>query len=160
MTFLRNIKITPTNRTGFPFIGIVKNIKEISFDSTITIVVGDNGIGKSTLIEALAVATELPVVGSDDVKQDPSLKSARELAENIKLVWNERVRRGFFLRAEDFFGYQKRLQQEMDELRAETQGFSESLEGYGKLLATGAMQGEISELERAYGKDPDAFSHG
>ena len=27
----------------------------------------------------------------------------------MKLVWNKRTHRGFFLRAEDFFGYTKRL---------------------------------------------------
>ena len=45
----------------YPFnIESIKNFKEINFDKPVTFLVGDNGIGKSTFIEALAVALGLP----------------------------------------------------------------------------------------------------
>ncbi len=35
----------------------------------------------------------------------------RQLGDHLKLVWNRKTRKGFFLRAEDFFGYIKRVAQ-------------------------------------------------
>ncbi len=33
-------------------------------------------------------------------------------------------------------------------------------DGYGRLIATGAVRGQRLALERGYGADPDARSHG
>ena len=68
---------------------------------------GENGSGKSTIMESLAVAAEMITIGSGSAHRDPSLEHVRELAKWFRLVWNKRTRRGFFLRAEDFFGYVK-----------------------------------------------------
>ena len=38
--------------------------------------------------------------------------------------------------------------------------FENELTGYGRDLAVGAVQGQISGLDRRYGRDPDARSHG
>lgn len=41
----------------YPFnINIVKNFDELNFDSQVTFFVGENGVGKLTFIEAIAVA--------------------------------------------------------------------------------------------------------
>lgn len=48
---------------------------------SVTLLVGENGTAKSTLLEALAIATELPAAGSRDrPADDPSLSSLRQLA--------------------------------------------------------------------------------
>ena len=70
----------------------------------VTFFVGENGTGKSTLLEAIAIAAELPTVGSEDASRDPTLAPQRALAGTLRLSWARRTRRGFFLRAEDFFG--------------------------------------------------------
>jgi len=51
------------------------------------------------------------VVGSENALSDKSLPNARALAKYFKLSWTKRTHRGFFLRAEDFFGYAKRVNQ-------------------------------------------------
>ena len=49
---------------NYPFnIDLVKNFTELNFDSPVTFFVGENGIGKSTFIEAIAVALGLPAEG-------------------------------------------------------------------------------------------------
>ena len=63
----------------YPFnIDVVKNFDELSFDSQVTFFVGENGIGKSTFIEAIAVALGLPAEGGTetlDMKQEIQLLS-------------------------------------------------------------------------------------
>ncbi len=41
------------------------------------------------------------------------------LGRAMRLVWSKRTRRGFFLRAEDFFGYVKRVNAELARYRGE-----------------------------------------
>lgn len=41
---------------SYPFdINLIKNFKELTFDSSVTFLIGENGIGKSTFMEALAI---------------------------------------------------------------------------------------------------------
>src|SRR5207253_7264201 len=67
------------------------------------------GSGKSTLLEGLAAAAALPTVGATEVARDGTLEAQRGLAKVLRLTWSKRTHRGFFLRAEDFFGFQRRL---------------------------------------------------
>ncbi len=88
----------------FPFsLGMWNAVKNLEFTAQVTILVGENGSGKSTFLEALACAARLVTVGSANVEHDPSLAEVRQLANYLKLNWHKRTHRGFFLRAEDFF---------------------------------------------------------
>lgn len=73
----------------------------------VTFFVGENGSGKSTLLEGLAAAAELVTIGSSDVTIDNTLAPARQLGAALRLAWSVRSRAGFFLRAEDFFGFHR-----------------------------------------------------
>ena len=57
--YLRRIWLDPsrvTDRTDYPFcLPLLKDDFELSFDRAITIIVGENGTGKSTLLEGIAV---------------------------------------------------------------------------------------------------------
>lgn len=49
-----------SNFEKYPFnIEIIKNLDEVKFNASVTFLVGENGVGKSTLIEAIAVAIGL-----------------------------------------------------------------------------------------------------
>ena len=57
---LQRDKIKDFNK--YPFnIEVIKKLNEINFDSPVTFLVGENGIGKSTFIEALAVSLDLHI---------------------------------------------------------------------------------------------------
>jgi predicted ATPase len=75
-------------------------------------------------------------------------------------VKNRKPKRGFFFRAEDFFGFIEKIKKEIREYKAMQADFEEKLSGYGKLLAAGMANGQHSALRSRYGDDPDAFSHG
>ena len=148
----------------FPFsVPTIRRLGHLEFDRPMTFFVGENGSGKSTLTEAIAMAAELPVVGSADGWCDPTLARQRALAAGLSLRWRQRTRRGFFLRAEDFFGFQRRLAMERVELGARLQEIDREYGGRSELavgLAKGPVLGSLAEMERRYGADPDARSHG
>jgi predicted ATPase len=95
----------------FPFsVPIIRHLGLLDVAGPVTFLVGENGSGKSTLLEGVAAAANLPTIGSESVSTDDTLAPQRALARSLKLVWNRPVKkRGFFLRAEDFFGFTKSL---------------------------------------------------
>ena len=150
--------------TRFPFsVATIASLRSMEFTSPITFFVGENGSGKSTLLEAIAAAARSPTVGSDEVVSDATLKPQKQLGTSLRLKWKPRTHRGFFLRAEDFFGFAKRVAK----LRTELQQRVEALDGeyadrsaWVKGLAQGPARGSIAELDRRYGENLDAQSHG
>jgi len=155
---------SPELPPGFPFsVPVIRTLKTLDLDVPVGIFVGENGSGKSTLLESLAVAAKLPAVGSGSLATDPTLRAQRRLADDLRLVWKGRTHRGFFLRAEDFFGFQKAVVARRVEHEAELQRLDKELEGASPLarnLAMGVHRGSIHELTDRYGEDPDARSHG
>ncbi len=149
---------------GFPFsVPAIESLGSMDLEGPVNLFVGENGSGKSTLLEGLAVACDLPAVGSGNLAVDPSLEAQRRLARALRLVWRGRNHRGFFLRAEDFFGFQKRIAADRVEHEAELNRLDEELMDASPLarnLAMGVHRGSIQALERRYGEDPDARSHG
>jgi len=149
----------------FPFtVPSIDSLASLDLDAPVVCFVGENGSGKSTLLEAIAIAANLPSAGSHDLaRRDPTLEQQELLARALTLSWRLRTNRGLFLRAEDFFGFQLLLKRE----RAE---FSDTLErmneeyadrsDYARTLATGPVRASMAEMDRRYGVDPDARSHG
>jgi predicted ATPase len=102
-------------------------------------------------------------VGSDSVEQDKTLAQVRQLAKNLKLSWTKQTHRGFFLRAEDFFGYAKRQAQIREELEDDLRNVDDTYQGRSALareLARMPYQTEIGDMQRRYGQGLDSHSHG
>jgi predicted ATPase len=141
----------------------IRSLEPLDLSAAVTFFVGENGSGKSTVLEAIAAAARLPAVGSDDVLADGTLAAQRELADALQLVWSRRTKRGFFLRAEDFFGFTKRLAMMRADLLArlaEIEVEYADRSAYAKGLASGPIQASLGALETRYGVDLDANSHG
>jgi len=146
-------------RSSFPWtVPFVRQELRLQFGRPVTLFVGENGAGKSTLLEAVAVEADLPSAGSDDVQRDPTLWAARELSSCLRLSWNRRARTGFFLRAEDFFGYARRTQTMKAEAEAEL-GRIRAEDGPLALHAQ-PHAGAVHALRHLYGEGLDARSHG
>jgi len=165
MIHLQSVQLRPLPASrDYPFsLPVLGSLQELRFESPVTLLVGENGTGKSTLLEALACAAESIVVGSENTQRDPSLVHARELAKYLKLAWTRRTRRGFFLRAEDFFGYAKataqlrsEMRQRLGEIDEEYRDRSETAKGYARM----PFAGQLAALESRYGEGLDAQSHG
>ena len=164
MQHLRSIQLPAKPSTEFPFdLGFMQSWQDIEFQAPVTIFVGENGSGKSTLMEAVAVAAQLITVGSVDASKDQTLEHVERLAAALKLVWNKRTRRGFFLRAEDFFGWVKQQNQLRGELRADLAQVDEDYKGrsdYAKGLARSPIGGQLADMQRRYGDGLQVRSHG
>src|SRR5687768_10565476 len=164
MAHLRSLTINAPSSSAFPFgVPVIRTLPKLSFDTPVTFFVGENGTGKSTLMEGIALAAGLPTVGSADSSRDGTLASQRALAKALKLTWNVKAKRGFFLRAEDFFGFTKRLAKERAELQtrlAERDEYYMDRSAYAKGLASLPAATSLHAMEERYGADLDANSHG
>lgn len=150
----------------FPFtVPAIRSLRSLDFPTSVTFFVGENGSGKSTLLEGLAAAARLPAIGSADMPRDDTLAGQRRLGKALRLSWTRRATRGFFLRAEDFFGFTKRLSQERAEFQQrlneiEVEYREQNRSAYAAGLAMGPARASLEEMERRYGIDLDANSHG
>ena len=145
----------------FPFtLSVIESLQRIDFHSPVTFFVGENGSGKSTVMEALAAGMRAPAIGSAEIAEDATLKHPRRLAEQFRFIKSRRPRQSFFFRAEDAFGFTKRVQKNIDEFTELVSHVEDTLSGYGRMLATGMAKGQRQALTDRYGEDPDALSHG
>jgi predicted ATPase len=148
----------------YPFsVPVVRSLTRLEFTSEVTFLVGENGSGKSTLLEAIAVAAGLPTVGSEGVDSDRTLAGVRPLARQLRLSWNRRTHRGFFMRTEDFFGFTRQLASTREEYLDDIERVDAETEGRSDLarnLARAPYMRELKDMEALYGEDLDANSHG
>jgi predicted ATPase len=162
MIHLRSISLkTKVESDRFPYnLPVVKDFEELVFDSPVTFFVGENGSGKSTILEAIACGVGSPAIGARTVDSDPSLIAPRELSKKVRFVWNKKSNRGFFLRAEDFFNFTRRMVEMREEMEQFSDEFEDELSGYGLKLAKEAIEGQRAAIVDRYGEDLDANSHG
>ncbi len=81
---------------------------ELEFETPVTVIVGENGTGKSTLIEALAALAGYDPAGGGKgyaaVDHSAALdRSGADLADALRAGWLPKVTDGWFFRAETFF---------------------------------------------------------
>ncbi len=149
---------------SFPFsLGIIQSLKELEFISPVTFFVGENGSGKSTVMEAIACAIGSVTVGSESIKTDKTLAHVRKLAQYFRLAWSKRTHKGFFLRAEDFFGFAKSMKQTQDELQNDLDAVDAEYKGRSKLavdLAKLPYRRELHAMKERYEGGLDNRSHG
>jgi predicted ATPase len=163
--FLRSVSCRRAgNDANFPFsVPVIRELSAMTFPTPVTFFVGENGSGKSTLLEGIASAAGLPAVGSADLAADATLDAQRQLGRALKLTWSRHSGRGFFLRAEDFFGFAKRLSAmrvEFHQRIADLEVEYADRSAWAKGLAMGPAHASLADMERRYGADLDANSHG
>ncbi len=82
----------------------LRTMGELAFEGNLTFFVGENGTGKSTLLEAIAVASGFNPEGGTRNYRFSTYRDVSGLSEAIRLARGmERPRSGYFFRAESFF---------------------------------------------------------
>lgn len=87
---------------------------ELRFTTPVTIIVGENGTGKSTLIEAIAALSGYDEAGGGKghrpVDHSTAIdKSGADLADVLRAGWLPKVTDGWFFKAETFFSVARYL---------------------------------------------------
>ena len=111
----------------YPFnIEIVKNFKELNFKSPVTFLVGENGVGKSTFIEAIAVSLGLPAEGGTQNFRYNTKNTTSNLFNYLNVLTYNKPKTKFFLRAESFYNFSTEVQRLVEE-----DGFGGLYNAYG-----------------------------
>ena len=101
------------NWDDYPFsVPVIRNFTELSMKGRVCFFVGENGTGKSTLLEAIASHYGFgPEGGNRNFSNDSSGSnhSVEPLARSLRLSFDNRTGDGFFLRAESFFNIASRM---------------------------------------------------
>lgn len=113
----------------YPFnIEVVKNFKGIKLTSPVTFFVGENGIGKSTFIESIAVSLGLNKEGGTENFMFDTKDTVSNLSDYMHVLMRNKPSVKFFLRAESFYNFST----EVDRLISEN-GFYKLKYVYGNL---------------------------
>src|SRR5450756_338938 len=116
--YLRRVWLDPSrvaDRTAYPFcLPFLRQDFELSFDRPITIIVGENGTGKSTLLEGIAVLAGYDEAGGGKgyrpVDHSDALEAmGGELSKALRASWLPKITNGWFFRAESFFSVARYL---------------------------------------------------
>lgn len=156
MIFLRRIELTgDPDRGHFPFdVPALREFKQLELHSPVTFFVGENGTGKSTLLEATALRAKLPCATGLPLEHEPTLAGVHPLAHCLRLGWMPRTKSGFFLRAEDFFNFAHETKQRAEATGVYAERFADDPRVHGYMLA------ERHAQEERYGEDLHVLSHG
>jgi predicted ATPase len=116
--YLRRVWLEPsriTDRAAYPFgLPFLRDDFELSFDCSITTIVGENGTGKSTLLEGIAVLAGYDEAGGGKGYMPVDHSKAIEamggrLSSAFRASWLPKVTTGWFFRAESFFSVARYL---------------------------------------------------
>jgi predicted ATPase len=131
---------TAVDRAVYPFsIPAVRSLGRLEFHPKATFFVGENGTGKSTLLEALAVASGFNAEGGSKHFQFGTRNSHSELHGCLRLARGHvRPRDGYFLRAESFFN----VATDIEKLDAEPGNAPPIGSAYGERLLHEQSHGE------------------
>jgi predicted ATPase len=137
--YLLGLRRDPRHRRddGFPFeVPAVADVEALRLDAPVTLIAGDNGSGKSTIVEAIAAAIGFGEEGGEleRLGELPAVPRAVLDGALVPDLSDTRPRSGYFLRAESFFNIAAFV---------DSQGtFSPDLSLYGDVPLHGQSHGE------------------
>lgn len=133
---LDKIKIDFDENTDFstyPFsLNIIANLKEITFPTQVTFFIGENGAGKSTILESIAAKVGFGKEGGSkninfNTADDVFYSDVKKLSDCLTLFWRKKPRDGYFFRAESFFN----LANHIDEIAKQSNQSYDTYASYG-----------------------------
>ena len=122
-----------------PVVTNLKKMDGLQFTSPVTFIVGENGVGKSTLIEGIAVAMGFNPEGGTVNFNFSTRESHSDLHEYLTVSRGyNRHKDGFFLRAESFYNVASNI----DDMDSEPGGGAKVISNYGGISLHKQSHGE------------------
>jgi energy-coupling factor transporter ATP-binding protein EcfA2 len=123
--------------TAYPFcLPFLNNGFELDFEHAITVIVGENGTGKSTLLEGIAALAGYDEAGGGKgyrpVDHSRAIEAmGRSLAQALRASWLPKITNGWFFRAESFFSVARYLDMAALDVGGEAPDFLSHSHGEG-----------------------------
>lgn len=132
------------NYDVYPFnIDVVRQLNEIKFNKPVTFLVGENGVGKSTFIEALAVSVGLNAEGGSQNFNFSTQNTHSNLSDYIRVSRFNKPKLKFFLRAESFYNVASEI------IRISEEGSQFIMATHSPILIS-YIDGEIMDLNNNF----------
>lgn len=163
MIHLKSATFKKQDEQIFPYTLSFFSGETIEFTNPVSILVGDNGSGKSSMLELMNEVLGLYRIQMDVPYQKELKDVMSKAAKNVKLAYSLSKPRGFFFSAEDFTSYIHFLVKEKNEAyheleRVKTEYKNKSM--LSKQLAAMPFSKTIHEIDEMYEKDLLKSSHG
>lgn len=99
------LEVPQEARARYPFdIPCIRNFGKLTFHPKVTYLIGENGMGKSTLLEAIAVALGFNAEGGSKNFNFDTHATHSDLHNHLRISKGvQRMKDGFFLRSESFY---------------------------------------------------------
>ncbi len=158
MPYLNSLNINTEKQNPYPYnVSAIKYAKELDLSNKINFIIGDNGTGKSTLLETIAFRLQLPHMDGAEYSKK-AFSAAVQLSAHLELKFKIARTRGFFFRAEDFGDYLNSIN------RVDLHSHLNSLKGEVPDAIIEEMKensnGQIAHMRKNYGQELTTFSHG
>lgn len=160
MPYLASLHLHPEKRHPFPFdIPAVQYARDRELSETVTFFIGDNGTGKSTLLEALAFRLQLPHIDGSTYEKN-SFQAAVALQPCLDLEWKIKRSIGFFFRAEDFGNYMNSVDRSAAALHSQLSDLEGEVPPEVIRQMVESANTQVHHMRKNYGQELDSFSHG
>lgn len=159
MSYISSLNINTLKKHPYPYdVPAIKYAKHIDLSNQITFIIGENGTGKSTLLESLACRLQLPHMdGSGYGKK--CFDAAKRLLPYLELEWDIERSVGFFFRAEDFGDFLNSIHRADVALHNDLNMDGEVPNHIIQKMKDSANH-QLHRVRRNYGQELDTFSHG
>ena len=162
MIYLRHLKQRRAlPEAGYPYgLTLVQRLETLTFEAPVTLLAGDNGCGKTSVLEILAACAQAVRIGKPNQKTE-SGQLLQQAAKRFSPVFAQRPRASFIFSAESFTHYIDFLVAERAESdRALREVAATYGDRYAGQLAAQPYQRTIAEIDGMYETRLEQRSHG
>ncbi len=160
MPYLASIDIDTDRTHPYPYnVPAIRFAKKIDLSNPITFIIGENGTGKSTLLETIAYRLQLPHMDGYGYAKK-CFDAARTLTPSVVLDWNIERSVGFFFRAEDFGDYLNSVHRTDASLQEQMGDLGTEVPKHIIQQMKDSANHQLHSVRRNYGQELTSFSHG
>ncbi|MDY0074979.1 MAG: AAA family ATPase [Acholeplasmataceae bacterium] len=162
MIHLRSVTFQKNNQDIFPY-HLPFFDKTITFDAPVTLLIGENGTGKSTLIELINEILGLYKITHHGEQNKEMQEVFKKASSFVKCSYQLKKPKGFFFSAEDFTSYIQFLVQEKNQAYQELKRVEKEYQhksSLSKSLASMPFNRTLGEINQLYERDLLKSSHG
>ena len=160
MPYIKKVHMNLEQSSPYPYnVPAIKFAKDIWLDNPISFFIGDNGTGKSTLIESIAYRLQLPHMDGAEYPMR-SYEGAWALSKYIQLTFAIDRPIGFFFRAEDFGDYLNSVQRQDVNLHNQLSYLEGEVPDDILQSMKDNANAQLHHVRENFGQDLRTFSHG